>query len=1282
MNMCRLVSLGLMMLFAVETVFGGGPQRRSPDGAPLGLDTGAPLALHIESGPLGGAYDNAAMKALLRDAMAVWNAVPGSRLVFVEGEGLPQDIGDLGTTLGLLETGRNLVVFDSDGSLMAFLGLSDETDVLAMPWGFDGAHYGHCVAIFNGPALANRSEAEVRATAIRALGGCAGLDAANINGDLIAHGPAHWRFGAPPPDAAAAMYPGSSAAALHLDDVSSLLALYGETPQGAPGRGSISGRVFLPDGVSPAGGVMVAARSLAGGDAAFTQAAATIAAPDTGAYRIVGLPPGDFAVEVADPAAGNGIVFGSPIRTNRAALPSEFLALDDFRPKILGRFPGSPELYNGANESADPFGDDPAELTPVTVVADMATTGIDLAFNRDPAEETTRLLYPWVSNRTDQFESVLIANNYSDCRIRVALTAIRNAAERETTVREIPAGGFLEESAAKLFPNLGPGPGYAVLLTAPTARIRGRWVTNSLQAASGASPSQGVAVRVPDGETVSERVGGRLVFGYLPATDDLISAPVLVNLGEQTAAATLRFFNEAGENVGVTTVDLAPLTPLARVLGDFLPGQVEDVYLIAEADGAPLTGVSFVFDPVYFETAIGNASALGESSAENGKTLVYPWISDRPGVFESVLVANNWGDETVEAALTARRGDGATLTATRTIPAHGFLNERASSLFPELGREGGYTVILESSHSAVNGQWTTYNLSAASGRSPAQGVAVEAPPPQSGERAGRQIMLGYLPNSGTLASAAVIVNLGDAPTNATLHFYDRLGNLIAEDDAQLRNLPPRQPFAVLADELLPAFSESAYLTASSTEAPLAGVVFVFDGRFFEPAIGNGSAIVAPEPTPAVTAFVNVTVIPMDGERTLSGHTVVTRDGVIVAVGPTEETTVPDDAVVVDGSGRFLTPGLTDTHTHVAAAGDLVMHLANGVTTILNMGDAAFEMPWLRDLVRDGAIPGPAIYSANFFRGVEDESEPHLTVATPEQARIMARHTKQAGYDFIKLYDGIDGAVFEAVMDEAKRQNMPVIGHIPAGPGLETALANGQVMIAHAEEYLNDYFNLSIDPSRVPEAARITRDWGAYVTATLSTVESVTIFGGGNQAGYAELLQRPGIEYMNPKRIEMWNLRFAINTVNGQAFAQQVAFMKDYIRDFHQAGVPILLGTDSPTIPGQVSGFSIHEEMRMLAEAGLSPYDILAAGTRVAGEFLGAAPGSDRFGVVAPGFRADLMLLEANPLEDTANMQRRVGVMARGQWFPEATLQAMLAEVAAHYQENPDAGPPVEARSCH
>ena len=222
-----------------------------------------------------------------------------------------------------------------------------------------------------------------------------------------------------------------------------------------------------------------------------------------------------------------------------------------------------------------------------------------------------RLLYSWLSNNA-LFNSRLILNNLGDTVAEVTLEARRNDGEPPlVAVRQISPLGFLEETGADLFPALGDGGGFTVLANSVSTQLAGRWVTNSLQSESMASPAQGIAVELS--QSGNKRLGNSLLFGYLPVDENTTSAPVLVNAGDSDADVVLYFYDSVGNLLlrdEDTASNLAPNRPLAAVISSLLPGENQNVTMIAHSPSQPITGVVFVFDAEFLEPAIGNAQAI------------------------------------------------------------------------------------------------------------------------------------------------------------------------------------------------------------------------------------------------------------------------------------------------------------------------------------------------------------------------------------------------------------------------------------------------------------------------------------------------------------------------------------------------------------------------------------------------------------------------------------------------------------------------------------------------
>lgn len=423
------------------------------------------------------------------------------------------------------------------------------------------------------------------------------------------------------------------------------------------------------------------------------------------------------------------------------------------------------------------------------------------------------------------------------------------------------------------------------------------------------------------------------------------------------------------------------------------------------------------------------------------------------------------------------------------------------------------------------------------------------------------------------------------------------------------------------------------------------------------------------------AFVNVDIVPMSKEQVLKEQTVIVRDGRIVEIGPASKIKVPKGAFRIDGRGKYLMPGLVDMHTHItddvaegtplaSDNGELLLYIANGVTTVRNMKGQPKHLQW-RKQIASGEILGPTLYTCGpKVLGLQD----------PEEARRIANEQAKAGYDCIKVYSPPDWSkeAYESLINTAKGLKIPAVGHLPRNLPLEVALTTGQASVDHAEEFLYTYFfkqkGHEFDEALIAPVAKATRDAGVYVTPTLTFYD---YFGlqVGNET-FQSLLNRPELAYV-PRSVRVRGESAIENGYRKQippdkfkTIRHIFTFQKKLVKALHDAGVRIMVGTDSSwNLHFVIAGFSVHEELRHLVDAGLTPYQALRAATINPAEFLQA---SNEFGTVSVGKRADLILVGGNPLEDVTNASRRIGVMVGGRWLPEAELQGKIQGLAASY----------------
>jgi imidazolonepropionase-like amidohydrolase len=428
---------------------------------------------------------------------------------------------------------------------------------------------------------------------------------------------------------------------------------------------------------------------------------------------------------------------------------------------------------------------------------------------------------------------------------------------------------------------------------------------------------------------------------------------------------------------------------------------------------------------------------------------------------------------------------------------------------------------------------------------------------------------------------------------------------------------------------------------------------------------------APQDPAPVTAFVDVAVIPMDRERVLERQTVIVRGDRIAEMGPLASVRVPAGAVRVDGRGKFLMPGVAEMHAHVPGGNDqamlervLFLYVSAGVTTIRGMLGQPSHLQ-LRGRLARGEVLGPTLVTSGpSFNG--------NSAATPAAARRMVEEQRAAGYDFLKIHPGLSRATFDTMAATAARVGIPFAGHVPLEVGLARAIEARYATIDHIDGYVealaglapgqpSGFFGMAVaeqaDAARLPALVRATREAGVWIVPTETLMETVA-----EGVTPEEMLARPGMQYMPAAVVNGWANTLRNWRTQGppspRAAERFMALRKQLIRDLHAGGVGILLGSDAPQV-GNVPGFAVHRELASYVAAGLTPYQALETGTTAVARFLGQ---EGTTGTVAVGRRADLVLLDANPLADIANFSRQAGVMVRGRWLDAGEIARRLAEL--------------------
>jgi imidazolonepropionase-like amidohydrolase len=358
--------------------------------------------------------------------------------------------------------------------------------------------------------------------------------------------------------------------------------------------------------------------------------------------------------------------------------------------------------------------------------------------------------------------------------------------------------------------------------------------------------------------------------------------------------------------------------------------------------------------------------------------------------------------------------------------------------------------------------------------------------------------------------------------------------------------------------------------------------------------------------------------------------------------------------VIRGNGSYLTPALADLHTHTAEDRELRLFVTEGVTTILNLGLSPRDFVNTgRQRYASGEALGPLVFEAAWVTAPW-QSRPG--VATRQQARDTVAFAAMIGYDFIKVYWVESDSILEETVRESRRHGLHMVAHVTPGFGLTPVLEAGVSMIAHGEELLRD--GVAGDSVRLEQAIQLFLRKGVWLTPNLSAYEAITN-SWGNPARVEQYMNAPEAAYLSWERVNRWK-RNGYQRQSG-SIANNLELIIAATRRMRAAGVPLLLGTDAPVIPGLVPGHAAHEELRLLQGAGLTPFEALATGTRNAGIYITQhVPAAQPFGMIRSGYRADFIVTDANPLEDLNVLRRPAAVVRRGNRLSRAKLDSIKA----------------------
>jgi len=389
------------------------------------------------------------------------------------------------------------------------------------------------------------------------------------------------------------------------------------------------------------------------------------------------------------------------------------------------------------------------------------------------------------------------------------------------------------------------------------------------------------------------------------------------------------------------------------------------------------------------------------------------------------------------------------------------------------------------------------------------------------------------------------------------------------------------------------------------------------------------------------AITNVNLISMVDDKIKPKQTVLIKDGKIFQILDNKAIRLPPEVKLIDAQGKYLMPGLSEMHAHIPVAQDgdetyvketLFLYLANGITTIRGMLGNPYHLE-LKTKAANGEIPSPRIYTSS-------PSMNGNTIPTKEQAREKTIQYQKEGYDFLKVHPGIPLEAFNEMVKTANEVGIPFSGHVPMDVGIHRAI--------EAKSNL----------------CKATKEAGIWIVPTQSLMVRVT-----SGRSPEEILNEPEMKYLPSKTRYQWRTQgrqwLMGNSAMGESYAEKfIAIRKQLLKTMQEQGVGLLLGSDSPQI-FNVPGFSIQHELQSLVDAGLTPFQAIETGTKNVSKFYNA---KGEFGTIMVGATADLILLDANPLEDIDNLKKKVGVFYKGNYLAKADIEKGLAEIATRHKE--------------
>lgn len=414
--------------------------------------------------------------------------------------------------------------------------------------------------------------------------------------------------------------------------------------------------------------------------------------------------------------------------------------------------------------------------------------------------------------------------------------------------------------------------------------------------------------------------------------------------------------------------------------------------------------------------------------------------------------------------------------------------------------------------------------------------------------------------------------------------------------------------------------------------------------------GNPQSVIGQENN--ALALTHVNIISMDqGREVLEKHkTLLIDKGIITGIIP-DSVSIPSGYSIKNLNGKFVMPGLIDMHTHIFDRSDMAMYLGYGVTSVRNMMGFPMHLRW-REQINDGLYPGATLITASPTINSGANTGPfHKNINTPQEGIKAVSAYKDKGYDFIKIYDGLNLQQFKSIMQEANHLDMDVAGHPPHAIDLDVLLQYPITSFEHIEEVIQGMMDYELDTVMGRTIAKKIKQNGAKVTVTLSPFHHIyktTVEGEAFMNSIPKIPINPFIEFFGKKQLSQW---IDSNEGTYKWHVDKYRCMQDLVRIFNEEEVILLLGTDTgPNLTAP--GLTLHEEIALLQENGLRPHGIIRSGTIEAAKALGM---ENEIGSISKGKKSQLLILNDNPLLRLDTMRNPYGIVNNTQWYSKKDI---------------------------